>query len=638
MIRTALTLVFITALTISVKAQQNYDASFIPKELLPYASAVVRSQEVNVEVNDLNNTTYHFKQAVTILNKNGDDMAEIEVWHDKENVIKYVKGSVYNSFGVLVRKFSESDFEDVNTNDGFSLFTDLKVKRYQPSVTDYPYTVEYEYEKREKQSLMFEDWTPNQTLGTSVEKSTYTFTCKPDFNIRYKEFNLTSAVKIASDKNGLKTYSWEANNLKALKLEPNGPDPEKVLSHIKIAPEKFTYYGLNGSFTNWNELGKWIYDKLIDGRQELPDETKAYIKRLTENIADPKIKAKKVYEYMQNKTHYISVQVGIGGLQPFLASEVNQLNYGDCKALVNYTRALLKAADIDSWYCVVTGDHELKKSLLSDFPSIQGNHIILCLPFKNDTTWMDCTSQTIPFGYLGDFTDDRIALACTPQGGILLHTPKYSETDNIQQRKANFVLDSSGDLNGEMVTTFKGIDYEEREMYGIVQESYTNQVKDMQRLYPINNMEIEKLAFNQDKGPHPVTTENIKLKASEYAAVTDGKIHFLLNPVNRVESAPKMVRNRTTDLYINEGYTDEDEISYTIPSGYRQDTEPLNVSIKNTFGSFTATSTIQGDKLIYKRRLQLIDGTYPKEKYQDFVDFYQAVADADEYDVILAKN
>ena len=251
---------------------------------------------------------------------------------------------------------------------------------------------------------------------------------------------------------------------------------------------------------------------------------------------------------------------------------------------------------------------------------------------------MDCTSQTIPFGYLGDFTDDRIALACTPQGGILLHTPKYSETDNIQQRKANFVLDSSGDLNGEMVTTFKGIDYEEREMYGIVQESYTNQVKDMQRLYPINNMEIEKLAFNQDKGPHPVTTENIKLKASEYAAVTDGKIHFLLNPVNRVESAPKMVRNRTTDLYINEGYTDEDEISYTIPSGYRQDTEPLNVSIKNTFGSFTATSTIQGDKLIYKRRLQLIDGTYPKEKYQDFVDFYQAVADADEYDVILAKN
>ena len=34
---------------------------------------------------------------------------------------------------------------------------------------------------------------------------------------------------------------------------------------------------------------------------------------------------------MQGKTHYISVQVGIGGNQPFLAAEVDKQNYGDCK-------------------------------------------------------------------------------------------------------------------------------------------------------------------------------------------------------------------------------------------------------------------------------------------------------------------
>ena len=102
--------------------------------------------------------------------------------------------------------------------------------------------------------------------------------------------------------------------------------------------------------------------------------------------------------------------------------------------------------------------------------------------------------------------------------------------------------------------------------------------------------------------------------------------------------APKLVMNRTTDLYINEGYTNEDEITYTIPAGYRQDSEPLNVSIKNAFGTFTATSTLQGNQLIYKRKLQVIDGTYPKESYQDFVDFYQAVVDADDYDVMLVKS
>ena len=636
MIRTGVFALLITVLTVNVKAQQGYDASLIPKDLLPYASSVVRLQEVNMYVKDLNNSTYHIKQAITILNKNGDDMADIEIWHDKTNVIKYVKGAVYNSSGVLINKFSESDFEDVNANDGFSLFNDLKVKNYQPSVTEYPYTVEYEYEEREKQSLDFPDWMPNPGTGTAVEKSTFTFSCKPDFNIRYKEINLPSAVSIATDKDGLKTYTWQVNNLKAVKDEPYSPNPEKILTQVKVAPVKFTYEGLDGSFSDWNGLGKWIYDKLLINRQQLPDATVQHVKQLTAGITDPKLKAKKIYEYMQGRTHYVSVQIGIGGLQPFLASDVDQLNYGDCKALVNYTRALLKAVDIDSWYCVVTGDHSRKISMLTDFASLQGNHAILCIPFKNDTTWMDCTSQTIPFGYLGDFTDDRIALACTPQGGILLHTPKYTANDNLLEHTGSFILDDNGELSGSMKSVFEGAEYDDMDY--VIQESLKEQIKDIQRIYPINNMTVQKLAFTQDKSFHPSTTEDITLKAPEYASIGNGKVHFLLNPVNRMNRAPKLVMNRTTDLYINEGYTSEDEITYTIPAGYRQYSEPLKVSIKNAFGTFTATSTLHGNQLIYKRKLQVIDGTYPKESYQDFVDFYQAVVDADDYDMTLVKN
>ena len=636
MIRTGIFVLLIMMLAVNVKAQQGYDASLIPKDLLPYASSVVRLQEVNIDVKDLNSSTYHIKQAITILNKNGDDMADIEVWHDKTNVVKYVKGAVYNSSGMLIKKFSESDFEDVNANDGFSLFNDLKVKHYRPSVTEYPYTVEYEYEEREKQSLYFPDWMPNPGTGTAVEKSTFTFSCKPDFNIRYKEINLPSAVSIATDKDGLKTYTWQVNNLKAVKDEPYSPNPEKILTQVKIAPVKFTYERLDGSFSDWNGLGKWIYDKLLINRQQLPDATVQHVKQLTAGITDPKLKAKKIYEYMQGRTHYVSVQIGIGGLQPFLASDVDQLNYGDCKALVNYTRALLKAVDIDSWYCVVTGDHSRKISMLTDFASLQGNHAILCIPFKNDTTWMDCTSQTIPFGYLGDFTDDRIALACTPQGGILLHTPKYTANDNLLEHTGSFILDDNGELSGSMKSVFEGAEYDDMDY--VIQESLKEQIKDIQRIYPINNMTVQKLAFTQDKSFHPSTTEDITLKAPEYASIGNGKVHFLLNPVNRMNRAPKLVMNRTTDLYINEGYTSEDEITYTIPAGYRQYSEPLKVSIKNAFGTFTATSTLHGNQLIYKRKLQVIDGTYPKESYQDFVDFYQAVVDADDYDMTLVKN
>src|SRR3546814_20146460 len=50
-------------------------------------------------------------------------------------------------------------------------------------------------------------------------------------------------------------------------------------------------------------------------------------------------KAARIYHYMQQKNRYVSIQVGIGGLQPMFAEEVDRLSYGDCKGLANYTRS-----------------------------------------------------------------------------------------------------------------------------------------------------------------------------------------------------------------------------------------------------------------------------------------------------------
>lgn len=279
----------------------------------------------------------------------------------------------------------------------------------------------------------------------------------------------------------------------------------------------------------------------------------------------------------------------------------------------------------------------MKTSMMSDFASLeQGNHIILCIPFKNDTTWCDCTNQTIPFGYLGSFTDDRTVLACTPEGGKLLHTPRYTAADNLESRKADFVLNADGSLSGEMTTAFKGVKYEYRDY--VIEQSQTERFKSIQEIYPITNLDIQKLEYKQDKSLDPVTTESIVLKATEYASTDNGRITFLPNAANRVYRSPKRVINRKTDVYINEGYTDEDEIIYTLPTGYHSEYTPLEVAIKKPFGSFTATSTIKDGKLVYKRKLQLIDGTYPKNTYDDLVDFFQSVVDADASTVTLIKN
>ncbi len=622
---------------IHLKAQQNYDASLIPKELLPYASSVVRNDDESIEVKDVDNAFLTVKKAITVLNKNGDDNARIIIYYDKDDVVKNIKGVVYNEFGKQIGKFSQSDFADESVADGFSLFGSARIKHYLPAVTEYPYTIAYEYEVRSKQTLNFDPWEPMANEGEAVEQSSFAFTCKPDFPIRFHEFNLNSKPTAGVNTGKEKTLTWHVSNLKAVRYEPLSPYYKKVAPGVELAPEKFSYYGIDGSFSDWNTLGKWIYDKLIAKRQQLSPETIDHIKDLTKDISEPKLKAKKIYEYMQGKTHYVSVQIGLGGYQPFLADDVDHQNYGDCKALVNYTQALLKAVNIDSWYCVVEAGRRYKVGLLDDFASMeQGNHIILCIPFKNDTTWADCTSQTIPFGYLGDFTDDRNVLACTPEGGKLLHTPKYTVNDDLQSRQADFVVSPEGAISGTMTTLFKGVDYDSRDE--LIIESTSEQNKILQKIYPINNMVVTHYSLKQDKSFKPSTTETLKLQARDYASLTNGKYFFLLNPVNRIEEPPRQVLHRQNDVYINRGYTEIDEVTYTLPAGYHLEKDPLNVSIDKPFARFSATMELKGNQLTFKRKFQLVDGTYPKDTYQDVVDFFESVVDADGYTVSLVKN
>src|SRR3569832_1555138 len=120
-------------------AQNSYDASLIPRELLPYAGAVVRNEETITEVKGLSDVIYHVKRVVTILNSNGDDEADLVVYYDKATSVRSIKGIVYDEFGKVRQNISPGDFEDVAATDVFSLFQDDRAKHYTRAVTQYPY-------------------------------------------------------------------------------------------------------------------------------------------------------------------------------------------------------------------------------------------------------------------------------------------------------------------------------------------------------------------------------------------------------------------------------------------------------------------------------------------------------------------
>ncbi len=74
------------------------------------------------------------------------------------------------------------------------------------------------------------------------------------------------------------------------------------------------------------------------------------------------------------------------------------------KDLTNYTKALLDLVGVTSYYSHIDANSDEPVSFENDFASLeQGNHVILNIPNKDKDVWLECTSQTMPFGFLGDF-------------------------------------------------------------------------------------------------------------------------------------------------------------------------------------------------------------------------------------------
>ena len=621
MIRNLACICLISLLSMSfVKAQ--YEVSNIPKELLSRASATIRNEHVTFDIKSPNEMIEMGNQTITIHNSSGDDYGDIMFSYDKSKQIKNIKGELIDADGKTVRKFSLKDFKDYSASDEGTMFTNTRIKHYSPSLPNYPYTISMEYEIRHNQTLFLQSWRPDFYTDVSVQKSSYEILTPADLNIRILRKNLKKEGK-EEMKGKQKSYFWDIENIQAVRSEPYSPNRHETGMRVFVVPESFEYYKHAGKVNDWKTLGSWIENALLKDKRVLPEQTIAKVKDITKDLKTDKEKAKALYEYLQKKTRYISVQIGIGGQEPFPASDVDRLGYGDCKALVNYMQALLDVVNIPSYYCIVEAGNR-KMDVDPDFANlVDGNHIILCLPFENDTTWLECTNQDMPFGYLGDFTDDRLVLAITEDGGKVMRTKVYAYDQNLQYRKGSFKMDENGKIKGTIKTDFSGTQFENH--FSNVKKIRDEQIKSLRKMYDINRIEFANIKYTVNDKDTLTLSEDLDIEADEFGIKNSNNMTVFPNFLNRSTTIPD-IRNRSNIVKITRGYTDIDETEIELPENLVPVIIPMNKKFEVPMGSYEFSVKIKDGKMICYRKLQIREGTYPKESYTDFSKFMLEVS------------
>jgi len=621
----------------SISQAQDFSIFTIPDKLSKNANAVINYDDYSIELVRQDKMLIHHKASITVYNKKADYLAELTLFYNNGSSIKSVYMEFFNAVGKRIKKVKKKDFDDYSATGNATLYSDSRVLHYNYTAITYPYTVKYEYTQSRSYTAFIPRWTPIDNYYVGVKESSYSFSYPLDFEINKLETNFEGYAIKKNFSTGLMQYS--ISDVAPIKREALSPEFSKIHPKVIVGSNKFHLAGVDGEADNWQEFGKWMYTKLLASRNNLSEETKIKIRNLVKDIEDPIERAKLIYQYVQDKTRYISIQVEIGGWQPMLTDDVDKLGYGDCKALTFYTKSLMDVAEIPSFYTAVYAGMNSKKDIQEEIVSVQGNHVFLCLPQEKDTIWLECTSQKAPFGFKNSFTDDRKVLAITPEGGKIIHTPSYKADEILQKTTATISLLENGSIQGTAETMSYGQQYSQH-MHRYEGLSPDDLEKSMKNYYDhINNLSFSKIEVNNNKDQKRYE-EKIEFTADSYAIKnTDGSFLFSLNVLNRISYAPDRVRNRSTPFEIVRGFIDKDIYEISIPENYKIIDIPQPIIIENQFGRYSLIiKRNSATSLQYSRTLLINKGLYTKELYPNYRNFRKVIKKAEKIKIIISKQ
>ncbi|MBI2416630.1 MAG: DUF3857 domain-containing protein [Ignavibacteriales bacterium] len=552
---------------------------------------------------------------------------------DKYHKITEIEGVLFDKDGEEIRELQEEQIGDVSGISNGSLYDDYRVKFAELYHDQYPYTVEYKVTMKINGGLQYPDWYSRNTINP-VEISRFEVNCPEDLKIRYWCNRDSVAPIITKDGSDIKMV-WEEKNQTELSKDAFNDDLEDIAIHVSIAPSKFEFEGIEGDMRTWAGFGEFFKPFYFDKEDVLSEESLREVAKVYLPDDDKLTKARKLYEYMQDRTRYISVQLGIGSWKPFPAEYVHKRGYGDCKALTNYLKVILQSAGISSFPVII---HMAGKGfrLKENFPSNQFNHVILGLPLANDTMYIECTSSTQPFAKIHEGIENRSALWLSPDGCRIVVLPPSSASANMQLQKSNVNLSTGGTsvqlnycLTGNVI----------QKILNLLEENTPEERQEwIKRFTTIPDVKIDSYTIDTSNISKQVSF-SINASSNMIISKTGSRLFLQPNLTEKRGSIPPDIPVRYSPVRFLYPYTEVDTVQYTLPAGYAIETIPAAVSLQTDFGFYEASvSKISETEILFRRKYEIREYEIPAKNYPEYRKFFAAIVKSDKASVVLVKK
>lgn len=586
--------------------------SLIPYLLYGQADSEVISDYSYYQVKG-NKLTLNSTTTIQINNRMGDHSADISIAYSKGDKLSIDGAWIEDMDGNIIRKIKSKEITERSYISDMSLYEDDLLKSFELKHNVYPYRVVYSYTITFNRFMTIASFN-YERAKTPVNLGILCVEVPEGYPIAYTQQNM-DAPKIETS-NGSAKYCWNYQyDASAALSEINSSINQVKAPFVKVVPTRFIY-GLEGSQESWGDFGNWLYN-LNKGRDKLPFQEEKKIDDLLEGIVSDRDKARVLYKYLQDNNRYINVSIDLGGLQTYPASYVVANRYGDCKALTNYMQAMLNYAGIRSHYTLIKAGDKVR-DIDHDFASQVFNHVILTVPFENDTVYLECTSKNAPFGYLGTFTQGREALLIDSLDCRFITTPSLKPDDVLCSRSIEADLSTSA-------ITFKAVERGDKyETSSYLANNATKSKIDKYIRDHILSGSFDLLGSKLQNSPD----------SAQITIISDCNMHnplskkygknIMINPFPiRIDSyeTPAL---RTTDVQVDYPEYYKDTIVYKL-GDIEVGKLPENMMVKTKYGVYSVSYTFENGELIQSKFILIVPGRYPVEEYEAFYKFVSGI-------------
>jgi hypothetical protein len=505
------------------------------------------------------------------------------------------------------------------------------------SIVEYRFKEVYD-NRAANMRLIFQREVPIQTISYYV---------KPFSGSRgmyYAPFNMGS-TKFESDKNGF--HRATMTNVPAFHEEPSMAPEDEVRSWIYIyysatEPKKPDLY--------WKEIGKLSND-ISKERMKVSDEVKRITADVIAGATTDEDKLRRIYEYTKSQIKNLSYadkrtdEEWKNALKSTTPADTLKLKYGTATDVDNLFGAMARAAGYDARASVSGSRNELTFDMNVANATLMLNSSSVAVKVGEKWQFFSPGSFYAPFGMLSWVEEGQVALIADSKEALWQPMEFSAAEKSRETRSGKFQLLDDGTLVGEGKIEYTGhrAAYIKSMNRGDSDAEREDALKNLLKTSILSTTEVESFTIENMNDPEKPVIYKFKIRVPSFASRTGKRLFFQPNVFERSAKPVFTANTRKYDISFPYPYSEKDEISIEMPSGFALENAdaPSPLRDKLGIGVHQVTIGVRGNQIVYSREFSFGNNglvRFPNSSYPQLKGLFEAFNKADIHQLTLRES